>query len=149
MTQPIKDAVERVYQKLNGWQGSGGFAQLEAAEEAGPPACADGSQRSASREFGLGGSKLTFSGSRRKRLARLRGQLYDVARLSAAQAGKPRGRPVQSQRRPGKVAPPLRAIQATPDPPVAGNHLLIPPERFLRLRASVPLASSRSTYTKP
>jgi hydrogenase 3 maturation protease len=31
MTQPIKDAVEVVYQ-LSGWQGNGGFAQLEAAD---------------------------------------------------------------------------------------------------------------------
>lgn len=51
MTQPIKDAVERVYQKLNGWQGSGGFAQLEAAEEAESPG-----SRCASREFGQGGA---------------------------------------------------------------------------------------------
>ncbi len=28
MTQPIKDAVETVYQRLEGWEGNGGFAQL-------------------------------------------------------------------------------------------------------------------------
>ena len=32
MTQPIKDAVEVVYHQLSGWQGNGGFAQLEAAD---------------------------------------------------------------------------------------------------------------------
>ena len=30
MTQPIKDAVAEVYRRLNGWQGLGGFAPLEA-----------------------------------------------------------------------------------------------------------------------
>ncbi len=33
MTQPIKDAVEKVYQRLEGWEGYGGFAQLAAEEE--------------------------------------------------------------------------------------------------------------------
>ena len=33
MTQPIKDAVATVYARLDGWQGSGGFVALEAAEE--------------------------------------------------------------------------------------------------------------------
>jgi hydrogenase 3 maturation protease len=33
MTQPIKDAVEAVYARLDGWQGQGGVAALEAAEE--------------------------------------------------------------------------------------------------------------------
>ena len=33
MTQPIKDAVATVYARLDGWQGNGGFAALEAAEE--------------------------------------------------------------------------------------------------------------------
>lgn len=33
MTQPIKDAVEVVYARLDGWQGQDGFAALEAAEE--------------------------------------------------------------------------------------------------------------------
>ena len=37
MTQPIKDAVEVVYARLDGWQGQGGFAALEAAEEAAFP----------------------------------------------------------------------------------------------------------------
>ncbi|TGD17511.1 hypothetical protein C9F10_25230, partial [Salmonella enterica subsp. enterica serovar Poona] len=32
MTQPIKDAVNIVYQRLEGWQGNGGFAALEAPE---------------------------------------------------------------------------------------------------------------------
>ncbi|EAM3015105.1 hydrogenase maturation peptidase HycI [Salmonella enterica subsp. enterica serovar 4:a:-] len=32
MTQPIKDAVNIVYQRLDGWQGNGGFAALEAPE---------------------------------------------------------------------------------------------------------------------
>ncbi|EAQ6839217.1 hydrogenase maturation peptidase HycI, partial [Salmonella enterica] len=32
MTQPIKDAVNTVYQRLEGWQGNGGFAALEAPE---------------------------------------------------------------------------------------------------------------------
>ncbi|EKS7490103.1 hydrogenase maturation peptidase HycI, partial [Salmonella enterica subsp. enterica serovar Kentucky] len=32
MTQPIKDAVNIVYQRLEGWQGYGGFAALEAPE---------------------------------------------------------------------------------------------------------------------
>lgn len=33
MTQPIKDAVAEVYRRLNGWQGLGGFAPLEAVAE--------------------------------------------------------------------------------------------------------------------
>ena len=33
MTQPIKDAVETVYQRLEGWEGNGGFAQLAVEEE--------------------------------------------------------------------------------------------------------------------
>ncbi|MCF6688161.1 hydrogenase maturation peptidase HycI [Raoultella terrigena] len=33
MTQPIKDAVAEVYRRLNGWQGLGGFAPLEAVVE--------------------------------------------------------------------------------------------------------------------
>ncbi len=33
MTQQIKDAVETVYQRLEGWEGNGGFAQLAAEEE--------------------------------------------------------------------------------------------------------------------
>ena len=33
MTQPIKDAVEPVYQRLEGWEGNGGFAQLAVEEE--------------------------------------------------------------------------------------------------------------------
>ena len=37
MTQPIKDAVEAVYARLDGWQGLGGFAALEAAEEPAVP----------------------------------------------------------------------------------------------------------------
>lgn len=32
MTQPIKDAVNIVYQRPEGWQGNGGFAALEAPE---------------------------------------------------------------------------------------------------------------------
>lgn len=32
MTQPIKDAVDTVYQRLAGWEGHGGFAELEAPE---------------------------------------------------------------------------------------------------------------------
>ncbi len=32
MTQPIKDA-EPVYQRLEGWEGNGGFAQLAVEEE--------------------------------------------------------------------------------------------------------------------
>ena len=32
MTQPIKDAVETVYQRLEGWEGNGGFAQLAVEE---------------------------------------------------------------------------------------------------------------------
>ncbi|SUG46197.1 hydrogenase 3 maturation protease [Salmonella enterica subsp. arizonae] len=32
MTQPIKDAVDTVYQRLEGWLGHGGFAALEAPE---------------------------------------------------------------------------------------------------------------------
>ncbi|VDR25193.1 Hydrogenase 3 maturation protease [Raoultella terrigena] len=33
MTEPIKDAVAEVYRRLNGWQGLGGFAPLEAVAE--------------------------------------------------------------------------------------------------------------------
>ncbi len=33
MTQAIKEAVEVVYQRLEDWQGNGGFAQLEAEDE--------------------------------------------------------------------------------------------------------------------
>lgn len=33
MTQPIKDAVDTVYQRLAGWEGHGGFSELEAPEE--------------------------------------------------------------------------------------------------------------------
>ena len=33
MTQPVKEAVARVYQQLAGWQGKGGFTQLEAADD--------------------------------------------------------------------------------------------------------------------
>ncbi|TKU76265.1 hydrogenase maturation peptidase HycI, partial [Citrobacter sp. TBCS-14] len=33
MTQPIKDAVDTVYQQLAGWEGHGGFSELEAPEE--------------------------------------------------------------------------------------------------------------------
>lgn len=33
MTEPIKDAVAEVYRRLNGWQGLGGFAPLEAVVE--------------------------------------------------------------------------------------------------------------------
>lgn len=33
ITQPIKDAVAEVYRRLNGWQGLGGFAPLEAVAE--------------------------------------------------------------------------------------------------------------------
>ena len=33
MTEPIKDAVAEVYRRLNGWQGFGGFAPLEAVAE--------------------------------------------------------------------------------------------------------------------
>ena len=33
MTQPVKDAVATLYARLDGWQGQGGFAALEAAEE--------------------------------------------------------------------------------------------------------------------
>ena len=33
MTQAIKDAVEVVYQRLEGWQGNGGFEQLVAEGE--------------------------------------------------------------------------------------------------------------------
>ncbi|PLN00943.1 hydrogenase maturation peptidase HycI, partial [Klebsiella quasipneumoniae] len=33
MTQPVKEAVARVYQQLAGWQGHGGFARLEAADD--------------------------------------------------------------------------------------------------------------------
>ncbi|CAM2750997.1 hydrogenase maturation peptidase HycI [Escherichia coli] len=33
MTQPIKDAVETVYQRLEGWERNGGFAQLAVEEE--------------------------------------------------------------------------------------------------------------------
>ncbi|MFT2543322.1 hydrogenase maturation peptidase HycI, partial [Escherichia coli] len=29
---PIKDAVETVYQRLEGWEGNGGFAQLAVEE---------------------------------------------------------------------------------------------------------------------
>ncbi|MGS9183945.1 hydrogenase maturation peptidase HycI, partial [Salmonella enterica subsp. enterica serovar Infantis] len=32
MTQPSKDAVNIVYQRLEGWQGPGGFAALDAPE---------------------------------------------------------------------------------------------------------------------
>ncbi|MGF0949217.1 hydrogenase maturation peptidase HycI, partial [Klebsiella pneumoniae] len=33
MTQPVKEAVARVYQQLAGWKGKGGFTQLEAADD--------------------------------------------------------------------------------------------------------------------
>ena len=33
MTQPVKEAVARVYQQLADWQGQGGFARLEAADD--------------------------------------------------------------------------------------------------------------------
>lgn len=33
MTQPVKEAVARVYQQLAGWQDHGGFARLEAADD--------------------------------------------------------------------------------------------------------------------
>ena len=33
MTQPVKEAVARVYQQLTDWQGQGGFARLEAADD--------------------------------------------------------------------------------------------------------------------
>ena len=33
MTHPIKDAVDTVYQRLAGWEGHGGFSELEAPEE--------------------------------------------------------------------------------------------------------------------
>lgn len=33
MTQPIKDAVDIVYQRLASWEGHGGFSELEAPEE--------------------------------------------------------------------------------------------------------------------
>ena len=33
MTQPVKEAVARVYQQLADWQGQGGFARLEAEDD--------------------------------------------------------------------------------------------------------------------
>ncbi|VDY54834.1 Coenzyme F420 hydrogenase maturation protease [Klebsiella oxytoca] len=49
MTQPIKDAVEAVYARLDGWQGQGGLRHLKPQRSRRSPA-----KRSASREFGQG-----------------------------------------------------------------------------------------------